>query len=136
MSEKRLELKVGIFVLIGLVILGALMLSFSKGKSPFQKTYTVFMVTSNVGGLKEQAKVQLSGVDIGTVENIALTPDGRTAQVKLLLLDKFKIHGDAQFKIAAIGFLGDQYVAVRPTDNALPILTKTPGFTVKSPLEM
>ena len=136
MSEKRLATKVGIFIFIGLVLVAALMIYFSKAQSVFTKRYTVFMVTPNVGGLKEQASVQLSGVEIGRVESITLTPDGRTAQIKLTLQEQYKIHADAQFKIAAMGFLGDQYVSVRPTENALPILTNNAVVQGKGPLEI
>ena len=136
MSEKRLATKVGIFIFVGLVLVGALMIYFSKAQSLFTKRYTVFMVTPNVGGLKPQASVQLSGVEIGRVESIALTPDGRTAQITLSLQQQYQIHADAQFKIAAMGFLGDQYVAVRPTENALPILTNNAVIQGKGPLEL
>jgi len=118
MSEQRQEFKVGLFVFIGLVLIGALMLYFSKGQSLFKPTYTIFLKTGNVGGLKAQASVMLSGVKVGGVDDITLSPDGKTATVELKLLKRYTIHGDAEFTIDSLGFLGDQYVAIRPTKDA------------------
>src|SRR5438045_1257067 len=110
MSEQRHELKVGVFVFIGLALIGALMLYFSKAQSLFRPTYTVFLEARAVGGLKPKAKVLLSGIEVGTVEGIQLSSDERTAIVKMALLKEYHIHKDAEFKLAALGMLGDQQI--------------------------
>jgi phospholipid/cholesterol/gamma-HCH transport system substrate-binding protein len=136
MSEQRHELKVGVFVVIGLVLIGALMLYFSKAQSFFTPTYTLFVRITNVGGLKKDAKVMLSGIEIGSVEGIALSSDEKTAIVKLKLLRQYKIHKDARFKIAALGLLGDQNVAVVPTKNAAPLLEEGETVQGEGPVEL
>ena len=65
MEKSRLETKVGLFVLFGLVLLGVLMIQFSKGTSLFRGTYTVRLHTDNVGGLKQKSSVLLAGVAVG-----------------------------------------------------------------------
>ncbi|MDQ6632138.1 MAG: outer membrane lipid asymmetry maintenance protein MlaD, partial [Verrucomicrobiota bacterium] len=67
MSEKRFEWKVGLFVFIGLVLVAALMLNFSKGLSLFKPTYQLQMKTSTVGGIKKDATVMMSGILVGKV---------------------------------------------------------------------
>src|SRR5580658_1355903 len=57
MDSKRLEIKVGLFVLIGLVLMGVLLIQFSKGTSVFHGTYTLRLHAANVGGLKQRASV-------------------------------------------------------------------------------
>ena len=79
MENKRLELKVGLFVLIGLLLLAALLIAFSKGTSIFRGTYVVRLVATNVGGLKLRASVLLAGVQVGSVSKITLAPDGKSA---------------------------------------------------------
>ncbi len=117
MSKQRLEFKVGVFVFICLVLMATLMIFFSKNQSFFKSTYHVYMKTSNVGGLKPQAKVLMSGVEIGTVGEITLSPDGRAATIALELLERYKVYKDALFTIDSLGFLGDQYVGIKPTKN-------------------
>ncbi|MBC8001090.1 MAG: MCE family protein [Opitutaceae bacterium] len=123
MSETRFEIKVGIFIAIALVILAALMVNFSKGVSFFTATYHLNLRTLNVGGIKADAGVLMSGVPIGNVSLAELAPDGKSVILRLRILRKFQIRNDAVFIIEQSGFLGDQYVAVYPkgqTNEFLP----------------
>jgi phospholipid/cholesterol/gamma-HCH transport system substrate-binding protein len=113
-----MEWKVGLFVLVGLVLLGGLALQFSKGTTFFRPTYTIKLRTANVGGLKLRSQVLMAGVQIGTVSDIRLAPGGTNVTIFLRLLSQFEIHRDARFLIEQSGFLGDQYVAILPTHNA------------------
>lgn len=136
MSDKRLEVKVGVFVLIGLALIAALLLFFSKGTSLFAGTYNIVMKTSKVGGLKSQAQVLMSGVPIGRVESITLSEDGKTATVELKVLEKYRIYPDAEFAIDSLGFLGDQYVSVLPTENKGEPLQSGAVVTAEEPFDM
>jgi phospholipid/cholesterol/gamma-HCH transport system substrate-binding protein len=117
MDKKRLEWKVGLFVFIGLVVLAALLLQFSKGTSLFRPTYSLNLVADNVGGLKNRAQVLMAGVPIGTVSDIQLNPDGKQVTITLKVYKQYIIHKDAKVLIEQSGFLGDQYVAIVPTEN-------------------
>ncbi len=120
MSKSRLEWKVGLFVFIGLVLIAALLLQFSKGLTFFRPTYDIYLRSSNVGGLKTKAGVLMSGVQVGTVSDIQLAPDGRTVTITLRIFSNYVIRKDARFVIEQSGFLGDQYVAIEPAANKLP----------------
>ena len=117
MDKSRLEIKVGLFVLIGLTLLAVLMVQFSKGTSLFRGTYSVNLHTENVGGLKTQAAVLLAGVQVGSVQQIDLAPDGKSVTIRLQIYKDFPIYGDARFVIEQAGFLGDQFVSIIPTEN-------------------
>jgi phospholipid/cholesterol/gamma-HCH transport system substrate-binding protein len=119
---KRLEFKVGVFVAIGLGIIAALMLVFSHGLSFSRPTYEIKMKAETVGGLKRQAPVLLAGVQVGTVSDIDLAPDGKAVLLTLKIDKKINIHNDAKFSIDALGFLGDQFIAIRPQRNEGPLL--------------
>ncbi|MCU0772068.1 MAG: MlaD family protein [Verrucomicrobia bacterium] len=131
MSKSRLELRVGVFVAAGLVLLAVMMIQFSKGKSFFRGTYTVTINTANVGGLQKGASVLLAGVPVGNVSRIDLGPQGTNVCISVEILDEYVIHGDAQFVIEQSGFLGDQYVAIIPQANLVPPLK--PGDEVFCP---
>ena len=118
MNKTHLEWRVGLFVLIGLVLVGALLLQFSKGLTIFRSTYEINLHAENVGGLKPSAAVLMSGVQVGTVGDIKLAPDGKSVIIPLTVYSRFVIYKDAVFSIEQSGFLGDQYVAIRPTDNS------------------
>ena len=115
--KPRLEWKVGLFVLISLALLGGLLLQFSKGTSLFHPTYTIRLHTANISGLKARAWVLMAGVQVGSVADIELSPDGKNVTLSLKIYSEFKVYKDARFVIEQSGFLGDQYVAILPTAN-------------------
>jgi len=136
MSKSRLELKVGLFVAVGLTLLAIMMIQFSKGKSLFHPTYQLHMVAPNVGGLKTGANVLLAGVSVGNVGLIDLSPKGTNVFIELDIQDGYVIHSDAQFVIEQSGFLGDQYVAIVPTENRAPFLSDGDEVQCEAPFNL
>ena len=120
MEKSRLEIKVGLFVFIGLALLAALLLQFSKGASLWRGTYELHLHAANVGGIKPRAGVLLAGVQVGSVSQVELANGGKSVTIVLKIYNEVPIYHDARFAIEQSGFLGDQYVAVIPTTNALP----------------
>jgi ABC-type transporter Mla subunit MlaD len=136
MEKSRQEIKVGLFVLIGLVLLAALLIQFSKTANPFRGTYELRLHASNVGGLKPHASVLLAGVPVGDVSIIQLAPDGKSVTILLDIYDNYKIYHDARFVIQQAGFLGDEYVAVIPTTNRPPVLTNGEEVVCEAPFNL
>ncbi len=136
MDTKRLETKVGLFVFLGLLLLAILLIQFSKGTSIFHGTYTVQLHAANVGGLKPRASVLLAGVQVGSVTDIQLAPDGKSVTMYLSIYKQFKIYSDAQFAIEEAGFLGDQYVAILPTLNQGDVLTNNSSVNCEAPFNL
>jgi phospholipid/cholesterol/gamma-HCH transport system substrate-binding protein len=117
MSKSRLEWKVGLFMFISLVVLAALLLQFGKGTNLFRPTKTILLRAPNVGGLKIRAQVLMAGVQVGTISDIKLGPQGTNVTIWLKIYANYEIHKDARFALETSGFLGDQYVAIIPTKN-------------------
>ena len=117
MSKSRIEWAVGLFVFIGLALVAVLLIEFSKGTTFFRPTYDIYLSAPNVGGLKVRAAVLMSGVQVGTVSDMVLAPDGKSVTITLRFYKQYVIHKDARFVIEQSGFLGDQYVAIVPTEN-------------------
>ena len=136
MEKSRLETKVGLFVLIGLALLGVLMIQFSKGTSLFRGTYTLKLHTDNVGGLKQKSAILLAGVQVGTVQQIELAPDGKSVTVLLRIYSDYPIYHDARFVIESAGFLGDQFVSVIPTTNTPPVLADGAEVSCQKPFNL
>jgi phospholipid/cholesterol/gamma-HCH transport system substrate-binding protein len=117
MTKSRLEWKVGLFMFISLVVLAALLLQFSKGINIFRPTKIILLRAPNVGGLKIRAQVLMAGVQVGTVSDIKLGPQGTNVTIWLKIYAQYEVHKDARFALETSGFLGDQYVAIIPTKN-------------------
>ncbi len=136
MNESRLAGKVGAFAVISLVLLAALLLSFSKGLHWFAHTYPLLLRATTVAGLKSGSLVMLSGVQIGTVAGADVAPDGRGVIIRLKVSQKYSIHSDARFVIEQMGFLGDQYIAIYPRENKGPLLQPSAVVTCEEPFNI
>ncbi|MDB6056051.1 MAG: ttg2C [Verrucomicrobiales bacterium] len=117
MNESRPSWKVGIFVVIGLLLIGGLMLTFSKASSIFNPSYTIKLKTTNVGGIRSQAAVVLAGVGIGRVTSVELQDGGKSVIMNAKIFKKFQIYKDSIFLIDTVGVLGDQYIAIKPNSG-------------------
>lgn len=106
------EAKVGLFVLIGLVVLAYM--SFRVGQPGFglKRGYDVSAVFDNVSGLEKGSVVQMAGVEIGQVESIELK-DGK-AVVKLRIRPDVRLDRNVRAAIRTHGVLGDKYLEVMP----------------------
>ncbi len=68
------QLRVGIFVLFGLLILAFLILNSTGDFNPFEKKFRLRARFAQADGLREGAEVQLAGVHIGKVESVVFLP--------------------------------------------------------------
>ena len=136
MDKSRVEIKVGLFVLVGLVLVAVSMIQFSKGTSLFRGTYELKLHAVNVGGIKKSAGVLLAGVQVGTVSEVQLADDGKSVLIRLRIYNDFKIYHDARFVIEQAGFLGDQFVSVIPTTNSLPFLENGADVPCQEPFNL
>ncbi len=129
MNDSRFEFKVGLFVFMGVALIALLILNFSKGITLFNPTYKLRVILPNAAGLKPTADVMMAGVPIGKVSSTDLADNGRSVNITISILARYKIRKDAKFHIDALGFLGDQYVEVSaPTDTGLAPTNQTAYF--------
>ena len=107
------EIKVGIFVFIGIIAL--LYLTFKLAEEAFtpKDVYRVYAVFDNISGLTKGSKIEMAGIPIGKVGKIELTSEGK-AKVELLIYKNYKIQKDAKAVIRTYGVLGDKFVDIKP----------------------
>ena len=120
--EKALELKVGIFVLFGLVFIAVMAFKFGRvGQGLFQKYYPVTVLFPNASGLIKNSDVQLAGARIGYVtEKPVIAPSGSGVIIHLDILSGIAIPRKSNFIVSSSGLLGDKFVEVRPAADFNP----------------
>lgn len=112
-NEKAVELKVGIFVLVGLAVLAALVVQFGRVGEGFKHYYSLNVVFSDASGLLKGSDVLLSGAKIGLVSGgPRLVKNGQGVEVPLRIFEYVKIPVGSRFTVGASGLLGDRFVAV------------------------
>ncbi len=131
MAQKRsIEIRVGIFVVVCLVFLGALIWKLGKYEPLTRKGYEIKVVFSNVGGIVKDASVLYGGIKVGSVRDISLDQAGQLKiHVKLDIFQTVRIRNDAKFVINQSGLLGDRYVDIIPQSATAEFLK--PGDIVE-----
>ncbi len=130
-SERSIEVKVGILILLSLGILAAFILV--MGGLSFQPTYALYVDFDNPGGLQTGAPVRIAGVKVGKVDELAFKGGaidpvtGRRTLVRAKLdVEKRalgSIHDDAIFYVTTQGVLGEQFLSIDPGTTGRATLT-------------
>lgn len=113
MKDAKLELIVGVFVLVGIAALTYLAVKLGKleviGGGNHVEIQAEF---DSVAGLKTGASVEIAGVQVGQVKRIGLKGDRAT--VVFSLQPGVKLYGDAIASVKTRGLIGDKYVSLSP----------------------
>ncbi|MFA5287347.1 MAG: MlaD family protein [Candidatus Omnitrophota bacterium] len=116
-GRTKLELKLGIFVFIGLAIFVVAILSVG-GVKTWASGYQVNFMFNFINGVKKGAPVRFAGVDVGQVQSIVFFYDDKEAKTKIRVtcwVDKnVKIPMDSVIWVNTLGLLGEKYVEIMP----------------------
>lgn len=119
-GKTKLELKVGIFVFIGLVILVIFILSIG-GFNTWSSGYRINLSFNFVNGVKVGAPVRFAGVDVGEVKEVELEfiPEENRSNVnlKVWIRNIIKIPSDSSVWVNTLGLLGEKYVEIMPGND-------------------
>ncbi|HLV38518.1 MlaD family protein [Xanthomarina sp.] len=114
-KTKKETFNLGLFVVIGMVILITAVYFIGEKKNMFDKTFTISANFNNVNGLMHGNNVRYSGINVGTVKNIDMIND-TTINVELLINQKMVHHikKDAIATIGSDGLVGNMIVNIIP----------------------
>ncbi len=81
--------------------------------------YQIYANFDNISGIKSGDAVEIAGVDVGRVTNLALV-NGR-ARLTMWLRDSVKVDKGAVASVRSRGIIGDKYIAIAlgPSDKLL-----------------
>lgn len=138
-GTKTFELKVGIFILIGIAILFVIV--FSIGDVNLSKTgYRIKVLFNFASGIGPSAPVRLAGVGIGQLQGIRIMRDEKDkmtkAELTVWINDKVIIEEDARITINTLGLLGEKYLEIFPGTPGKPALKNNDTVTGKDPVPM
>ena len=114
-KESGFTLKLGMFVIIGLVLFIATIYLVGRQKNLFGSTFKLNAQFKTVSGLKVGNNVRFAGITVGTVDEITLITD-TSVEVHLLIkkdVQKF-IKSDASVGIGSDGLMGDKVITITP----------------------
>lgn len=110
MKRYNPETAVGLFVLIGILALAYLSIKLGKVDILGTNDYTVYAEFDSVSGLKNDARIEIAGVEVGKVMNIALKDD--RALVTLKIRPDVKLQEDAIVSVRTRGIIGEKFLKI------------------------
>jgi ABC-type transporter Mla subunit MlaD len=111
--DRGVELKVGVFVFLGLAAIGVLVVQFGRLGEGFKTYYPLTVRFDDASGLLKGSDVLLAGAKIGKVAGgPRMTKEGNGVDVPLKIYDYIKIADGSKFTVGSSGLLGDRFVNV------------------------
>jgi phospholipid/cholesterol/gamma-HCH transport system substrate-binding protein len=114
MNNSKLELGVGVFVLLGMAALAYLTIQLGSGALLGGDTYLIEARFANAGGLNVGSNVMMAGVTVGRVEKVWMDPTDYSAIATLKIQSALKLPTDTMAAIKTSGLIGDKFVSLSP----------------------
>lgn len=131
-EDRKTQIKVGIFLLIGLTITGMLVVYFGRLGEGFANYYNLRVEFSNASGIIRGSEVLLAGAKVGRVTGEpVIMPEMNGVYVELRILEQVRIPVGSEFSIGSSGLLGDKYIQIVLKDGKPDGQTIEPDSTVK-----
>ncbi len=112
MEKTKLEMVVGVFMLVGIVCLAYLSIKLGKLEMVGGDVYEVSAQFNSASGLKPGTAVEIAGVEVGRIRGITLVED--RAKVTLAVNTTVKLYTDTIASIKSRGIIGEKFLALSP----------------------
>ncbi|MDP6685811.1 MAG: MlaD family protein, partial [Candidatus Omnitrophota bacterium] len=136
-TRSNFELKVGIFIFIGLLILSIIVFSVGNFYS-IKRGYTIDITFSFANGISVGAPVRYAGVEVGEVQDIGVYFDDQEnkpmVKLNIWVAQNTWINEDAKATINTLGLLGEKYLEIVPGTRQTTLLKKGDVMRGKDPV--
>jgi phospholipid/cholesterol/gamma-HCH transport system substrate-binding protein len=135
-KEKNYKWKLGLFSIAMLVLAIGAIYYIGKQKNKFGSVVKISTRFKSVSGLKTGGNVLVGGIDVGTVDDIALVTD-TTVEVHMVIqkgVEKF-IKKDARASIGSEGLMGDKVIILVPGSADTPAVRNGDTLASLPPIE-
>ncbi len=109
------KVKLGIFISLGIAVFIFAIYFIGEKQQLFRSTFRLSGVFKDVAGLQAGNNVRLSGINVGTVENVSIVSD--TSVKVVILIDESTrefIRKDAIASIGSEGLMGNKVLIISP----------------------
>lgn len=104
------ETKVGIFFILGLVLLGIITFKVENWSALFVRKHHYYIQLPSASGLAPGGTVAIAGLKVGEIKQIDLLPTG--VRMTLSIEARYQVYNGAKATVAWAGLLGTRYVDI------------------------
>ena len=114
MHKYTMETAVGIFLVIGLLLIGYMTVNLGHFSFLGDKAYPLSARFTTVSGLRTGSPVFMLGLEVGKVDKLTMDQKSQKAEVELRIQKGIKIYDDAIASIKTEGLIGGMYLSIDP----------------------
>lgn len=118
MKKKSTDMWVGMFVVVGIVLLILMTVKIEKFQFGKRFGYPLNIYFDSAAGLAQNSQVRVAGVRVGEVEKVKL--ENGKAKVTFRIPPEVILYKDAKAYLKSEGFLGEKYVEITPGTPTQP----------------
>ena len=134
MASIRTKFSVGIFVIIGFIILAAAMIWFGLADYLEEGRFFAAYFDESVQGLDKDSAVKFRGVTVGKVESIDVAPDDTLIEVVIKIEKDMKLKPNIVAQLKSVGITGIMFVELDTKDTTKSDLSPEITFKSKYPV--
>lgn len=122
-KETSHNIRLGIFLIAGLVLFIIGLYFIGTNKNMFSKTFLLSTTFKDINGLTTGNNVRYSGIDVGTIEKIEMRND-TTVYVFMVVDEKYKnfIRKNSMASVGTDGLMGNKLVNIDAGTSASPFV--------------
>ncbi len=136
MMKAQKEVTLGLFVIVSLLCI--FYLTIKLGRMDYFQTgkYTLNANFNSVSGLREGAKIEIAGVQVGNVGAIELDQTISMAAVKLYIDNGIRVTDDSVAAIKTEGLIGEKFIEITIGASSDILTENDVIFDTQSPVDL
>lgn len=113
-SPRKTEAMVGVFIFVGLALLGVLIVQFGRFGERFHGKYPLTVIFDDAAGVIRGSEVRMGGAKIGKVASLPALNEDVKVEVQIDIDERIRIPEGSAFQISSASILGDKLIVITP----------------------
>jgi len=136
MKKYSHETVVGVFVVLGLVVVMYMTVKLGNVSFLGNDTYSLYTEFDSVSGLRMGNPVEIFGMEVGQIGGFRMDQENQFVVVELRLNNGVEVYDDAIASIKTAGLIGDKYVGIDPGGSGEILEPEDTILDTQSPIDL
>lgn len=135
--SENFKIRLALFILGGIVLFVLTIFIIGKQRNLFNPVFSITTTFYNVSGLQVGNNIRFAGVNVGTVDQIAIINDS-TVEVEMILKKEIQqfVKTDSEVGIGSEGLIGDKLLVISKGSAGAAVVQEGQWIASSEPVEM